>query len=232
MADRHALYKQCLKEVAEQKDISVTFMSKYKDGQPGSSCHIHLSLWKGDENAFPGGLKEGPIECSETFRWFLGGWIKHMPEMMVFYAPTINSYKRYETKSWAPTRMAWCHDNRTAGFRVVGKGPSLRIECRIPGADCNPYLAYTAAMASGLDGIRNKTEPPPMFEGDVYSADELPEVPMTLREALTLFEQSDFAKTTFGDAVHKHYIHFFLTEAEAYEAAVTDWELKRYFERI
>ncbi|MEC7886478.1 MAG: glutamine synthetase family protein [SAR324 cluster bacterium] len=232
MADRHALYKQCLKEVAEQKDISVTFMSKYKDGQPGSSCHIHLSLWKGDENAFPGGLKEGPIECSETFRWFLGGWIKHMPEMMVFYAPTINSYKRYETKSWAPTRMAWCHDNRTAGFRVVGKGPSLRIECRIPGADCNPYLAYTAAMASGLDGIRNKTEPPPMFEGDVYSADELPEVPMTLREALTLFEQSNFAKTTFGDAVHKHYIHFFLTEAEAYEAAVTDWELKRYFERI
>jgi glutamine synthetase len=232
MADRHALYKQCLKEVAEQKNISVTFMSKYKDGQPGSSCHIHLSLWNGDENAFPGDLKEGPIECSNTFRWFLGGWIKHMPELMVFYAPTINSYKRYETKSWAPTRMAWCHDNRTAGFRVVGKGPSLRIECRIPGADCNPYLAYTAAMASGLDGIRNKTEPPPMFEGDVYSADELPEVPMTLREALTLFEQSDFAKTTFGDAVHKHYIHFFLTEAEAYEAAVTDWELKRYFERI
>ena len=232
MADRHALYKQCLKEVAEQKNISVTFMSKYKDGQPGSSCHIHLSLWNGDENAFPGDLKEGPIECSNTFRWFLGGWIKHMPELMVFYAPTINSYKRYETKSWAPTRIAWCHDNRTAGFRVVGKGPSLRIECRIPGADCNPYLAYTAAMASGLDGIRNKTEPPPMFEGDVYSAEGLPEVPMTLREALTLFEQSDFAKKTFGDTVHKHYIHFFLTEAEAYEAAVTDWELKRYFERI
>ena len=189
-------------------------------------------MWKGDENAFPGDLKEGPIECSETFRWFLGGWIKHMPELMVFYAPTINSYKRYEAKSWAPTRMAWCHDNRTAGFRVVGNGPSLRIECRIPGADCNPYLAYTAAMASGLDGIRNKIEPPPMFEGDVYSADELPEVPMTLREALTLFEQSYYAKTTFGDAVHQHYVHFFRTEAEAYEAAVTDWELKRYFERI
>ncbi|MBS1255730.1 MAG: Glutamate--isopropylamine ligase [Deltaproteobacteria bacterium] len=232
MADRHAIYKQCLKEVADQQDISVTFMSKYKDGHAGSSCHIHLSLWSSEENAFPGSLIEGPVECSETFRWFLGGWISHMRELMVFYAPTINSYKRYEFQSWAPTRIAWCHDNRTAGFRVVGHGPSLRIECRIPGADCNPYLAYTAALASGLDGIRNKIEPPPMFVGDVYTAEDLPEVPRTLREALTSFEQSEFAELTFGKEVHQHYIHFFRTEVEAYEAAVTDWELKRYFERI
>ncbi len=232
MADRHAIYKQCLKEVADQQDISVTFMSKYKDGHAGSSCHIHLSLWSSEENAFPGSLIEGPVECSETFRWFLGGWISHMRELMVFYAPTINSYKRYEFQSWAPTRLAWCHDNRTAGFRVVGHGPSLRIECRIPGADCNPYLAYTAALASGLDGIRNKIEPPPMFVGDVYTAEDLPEVPRTLREALTSFEQSEFAELTFGKEVHQHYIHFFRTEVEAYEAAVTDWELKRYFERI
>ncbi len=232
MADRHAIYKQCLKEVADQQDISVTFMSKYKDGHAGSSCHIHLSLWSSEENAFPGSLIEGPVECSETFRWFLGGWVSHMRELMVFYAPTINSYKRYEFQSWAPTRLAWCHDNRTAGFRVVGHGPSLRIECRIPGADCNPYLAYTAALASGLDGIRNKIEPPPMFVGDVYTAEDLPEVPRTLREALTSFEQSEFAELTFGKEVHQHYIHFFRTEVEAYEAAVTDWELKRYFERI
>ena len=105
-----------------------------------------------------------------TFRWFLGGWIAHAPEFMVFYAPTVNSYKRFRAGSWAPTRLAWSHDNRTASFRVVGKGPSLRIECRIPGADCNPYLCFAAALASGLDGIANKIEPPPLFEGDAYAA--------------------------------------------------------------
>ena len=124
--------------------------------------------WGGER--LSGNLSEGPIACSEVFRWFLGGWIRYMPELMVFYASNINSYKRYQFQSWAPTRLAWCHDNRTAGFRVVGRGPSLRIECRIPGADCNPYLAYAAAMASGLEGVRNKIEPPAMFEGDVYTA--------------------------------------------------------------
>ena len=112
----------------------------------------------------------GPVLCSDTFRWFLGGWIAHAPEFMVFYAPTVNSYKRFRAGSWAPTRLAWSHDNRTASFRVVGKGPSLRIECRIPGADCNPYLCFAAALASGLDGIANQIEPPPLFEGDVYAA--------------------------------------------------------------
>ena len=232
MADRHAIYKQCLKEVADQQDISVTFMAKYKDGHAGSSCHIHLSLWNDQSNAFPGKLKEGPVKCSETFRWFLGGWIAHMQDLMVFYAPTVNSYKRYEFQSWAPTRLAWCHDNRTAGFRVVGQGSNLRIECRIPGADCNPYLAYAAALASGLDGVRNKTEPPPIFTGDVYTAEGLPEVPRTLRDALNSFEKSEFAEKTLGKDVHQHYIHFFRIEVETYEAAVTDWELKRYFERI
>ena len=116
-----------------------------------------------------------------------------MPELMVFYASNINSYKRYQFQSWAPTKLAWCHDNRTAGFRVVGRGPSLRIECRIPGADCNPYLAYAAAMASGLEGGRNKIEPPPMFEGDVYSAKDLPSIPTSLEQALELFRESEFA---------------------------------------
>ncbi len=232
MADRHAVYKQCLKEVADQLEMSVTFMAKYREDQAGSSCHIHLSLWNGDENAFSGTIKEGPIACSQVFRWFLGGWIAHMPELMVFYASNINSYKRYQFQSWAPTRLAWCHDNRTAGFRVVGQGPSLRIECRIPGADCNPYLAYAAALASGLDGIRNKTEPPKMFSGDVYTAKGLPEVPRSLEHALELFEKSGFSRSVFGDAVHQHYAHFFRVEVEACQTAVTDWERNRYFERI
>jgi len=232
MANRHAIFKQCLKEVAEQLELSVTFMAKPFAGQAGSSCHIHLSLWRGEENIFVGGKKFGPVSCSDEFRWFLGGWMAHVPEMMVFYAPTINSYKRYEDGSWAPTRLAWSYDNRTAGFRVVGKGSSLRIECRIPGADCNPYLAFAAALASGLDGIANKTEPPEMFDGDVYAAQELQHVPATLHEATTLFAQSEFAKSVFGAEVVEHYAHFFRTEQAAFDRAVTDWERQRYFERI
>lgn len=156
----------------------------------------------------------------------------HTAELMVFYAPTINSYKRYEDGSWAPTRIAWCYDNRTAGFRVVGKGKSLRIECRIPGADCNPYLAYAAIVASGLDGIANKIEPPEIFEGDVYAAQELPRVPYTLRDAIDLFKNSDFAKKAFGEDVVEHYTHYFNEEQKAFDISVTDWERQRYFEQI
>ncbi len=232
MADRHMVYKQCLREVAEQQGRSVTFMAKPHTDQAGSSCHIHLSLWKNGESAFPGDQEEGPIRCSDTFRWFLGGWIKYLPELMVLYAPTINAYKRYVFQSWAPTKLAWCHDNRTAGFRVVGSGNSLRIECRLAGADCNPYLAYAASLAAGLEGIREQVEPPPLFSGDVYSAQDLPGVPTSLHQATALFEQSAFAKRVLGENVHQHYLHFFKTELAAFDAAVTDWELKRYFERI
>ncbi|MDX1521083.1 MAG: glutamine synthetase family protein, partial [Anaerolineae bacterium] len=122
MADRHTIFKQCLKEVADQLGVSVTFMAKPFTGQAGNSCHIHFSLWRDEKNVFSGEQSLGPVQCSDEFRWFLGGWMAHVPEMMVFYAPTINSYKRYEDGSWAPTRLAWCYDNRTAGFRVVGKG--------------------------------------------------------------------------------------------------------------
>jgi glutamine synthetase len=199
-------------------------MAKPFHGQAGSSCHIHLSLWRGGKNVLE---KDGDL-----FRWFLGGWMAHVPEMMVFYAPTVNSYKRYVDASWAPTRIAWSYDNRTAGFRVVGEGPGLRIECRIPGADCNPYLAFAAALASGLDGIRNKVQPPNCFVGDVYAARNLPTVPRTLAEAAELFAKSEFAKGALGDAVVEHYSHFFRTEVAAFNSAVTDWERTRYFERI
>ena len=169
-------------------------MAKPQAGQAGSSCHIHLSLFAGESNAFAGDKALGPVAASDVFRWFLGGWMAHLQDMMVLYAPTINSYKRYEDGSWAPTRIAWSYDNRTAGFRVVGKGESLRIECRVPGADCNPYLAYAAALASGLDGIAKQIEPPERFEGDIYAARHLPRVPYTLEQALDNFESSDFAK--------------------------------------
>jgi glutamine synthetase len=224
MADRHVVFKQCLKELADAAGMSLTFMAKPFHGQAGSSCHIHFSLWRGGKNVFE---KDGDL-----FRWFLGGWMARVPDLMVFYAPTVNSYKRYVDASWAPTRIAWSYDNRTAGFRVVGEGPGLRIECRIPGADCNPYLAFAAALASGLDGIANRIEPPECFVGDIYAAANLPRVPHTLGEAVDTFANSSFAKRALGEAVVEHYTHFFRTEAAAFNSAVTDWERQRYFERI
>ena len=232
MADRHVIFKQCLKEVADRLGMSVTFMAKFDSSQAGSSCHLHLSLWRDGESIMQGPNQLGPVCCSEVFRWFLGGWIAHVPEFMVFYAPTVNSYKRYRSGSWAPTRLAWSYDNRTASFRVVGKGPSLRIECRIPGADCNPYLCFAASLASGLDGIDQRTEPPPIFEGDMYAARAIPAIPATLRDATACFESSEFVRQALGAEVAEHYSHFFHTEQDAYDAAVTDWERRRYFEQI
>jgi glutamine synthetase len=233
MADRHAIFKQCLKELADKLGISVSFMAKpTPDATAGSSSHILMSLWRDGKNAFAGDQPLGPVQGSDVFRWFLGGWMAHVQDVMVFYAPTINSYKRYVDFSWAPTRIAWSYDNRTAGFRVVGKGSSLRIECRIPGADCNPYLAYAAALASGLDGIANQIEPPPIFEGDIYSAQHLPRVPYTLEHAVNQFENSTFARQVFGTEVVEHYTHFYRTEIDSFNRWVTDWERQRYFERI
>ena len=232
MADRHVVFKQCMKELADSMGVSVTFMAKIASDQAGSGCHIHFSLWRKGRNAFVGKKSLGPITCSDEFRWFLGGWIARVSEVMVFYAPTVNSYKRYVDASWAPTRLAWSRDNRTAGFRVVGDGDGLRIECRLAGADCNPYLAFAASLASGLDGIANRTEPPDHFSGDVYAARDLPRVPYTLAEATERFADSEFAKRAFGDEVVEHYLHFFRSEQQAYDTAVTDWEIRRYFERI
>jgi glutamine synthetase len=232
MADRHAIYKQCLRETADRMGRSVTFMAKFDQTEAGSSCHLHLSLWQKARAAFPGKKRLGAIECSDAFRYFLGGWIAHAREMMVCYGPTVNSYKRYQSLSWAPTRVAWSSDNRTAGFRVVGHGDGLRIECRIPGADCNPYMAFAAALASGLDGIERRTEPPAEFSGDMYAAADLPRVPTNLRDATDLFEQSKFARAAFGADVVEHYVNFHRDEEKSFDAAVTDWERQRYFERI
>ncbi len=229
MADRHALMKHGMKELADSLDVSVTFMAKPHGDDAGNSCHIHLSLW---DSAATNNVFVAGDERSDVFRWFLAGWMAHVQDFMVFYAPTVNSYKRFQDGSWAPTRIAWSDDNRTAGFRVVGSGPSLRIECRIPGADCNPYLAYTAAIASGLDGIERQLEPPTKFAGDAYSAGSLERVPRTLSAANERFAASAVTRRLLGDTVVDHYAHFFDTEVAAFDAAVTDWERQRYFERI
>ena len=232
MADRHVILKQCMKEVADAQGQSLTFMAKPITDRAGSSCHVHLSLWRDGTNVFAGDRPLGETTGSDELRWFVGGCLAHVSDVMVLLAPTINSYKRYVEGSWAPTRVAWSYDNRTAGFRLVGSGPSLRIECRIPGADANPYLALAALLACGLDGIEHRIDPPPVFVGDVYAAQALPQVPSTLRDATDLFATSPFAKAVLGEEVVEHYTHFFRTEQGAFDAAVTDWERRRYFERI
>jgi glutamine synthetase len=232
MADRHVVYKQCAKETADAQGCSLTFMAKLDEAQAGSSCHVHLSLWRGAENAFAGEDDLGGVRCSETFRHFLGGWIAHASDLMPFLAPNPNSYKRFQAASWAPTRLAWSRDNRTAGFRVVGEGESLRIECRIPGADCNPYLVYAAALAAGLDGIERKIDPPPPFDGDAYAAEDQPRLPLSLRDAVAWLRASELASAALGEDVVEHYAHFFEVEQAACDRAVTDWERRRYFEQI
>ncbi len=232
-ADRNVLYKHAAKEIAWAQGKSLTFMAKWDEKHTGSSAHVHVSLWDeaGRTNQFPGDKKTGPVEASDTFRWFLGGWLRHTRALAGCWAPYVASYKRYQSRSWAPTAIAWSYDNRTAGFRIVGRGPSLRIECRIPGADANPYILYAAAIAAGLDGIQNQIEPPEIFQGDLYAAQELPRIPSTLREAITELEHSDLARQAFGDNVYEHYLHFLRTEQRKFDEVVTCWERARYFER-
>jgi glutamine synthetase len=231
MADRHALMKHAMKELADSMGTSVTFMAKPHDGDVGSSSHLHLSLWRDGRNAFVG--SDG--EPSDEFRWFLAGWMAYVEDFMVCYAPTVNSYKRYRDLSWAPTRVAWSRDNRTAAFRVVGHADSLRIECRLPGADVNPYLAYAASIVSGLLGIEQQLELPEPFDGDAYrqpGVDALRPLPSSLEHAVSAFGSSDASRRAFGADVVEHYTRFHTVEVEAFAAAVTDWERTRYFERI
>ena len=233
-ADRNIIYKHAAKEIAHAQGKAVTFMAKWDEKSAGSSMHVHLSLWnpEGDLNLFEGNQKLGPVHASDTFRWFLGGWMKHSRELTACYAPNVSSYKRYQAGSFAPTGIAWSYDNRTAGFRVVGKNQSLRIECRIPGADANPYMVYAAILASGLEGIRKKIEPPAVFQGDIYQAKDLPRVPTNLRDAIAAFEASKLAREAFGDQVVDHYLHFLRTEQTKFDEVVTCWERARYFERV
>ncbi len=233
MADRHTIYKHAAKEIAMQQGCSITFMAKWDQRYAGSSMHLHASLWdqKTMQPLFSGKEKIGDMEVSDYFRWFLGGWMEHLREIFAFYAPYPTSYKRFVAGSFAPTAITWSYDNRTAAFRIVGHGSSLRIECRAPGADANAYLAYAATLAAGLDGIDNKIEPPEPFSGDAYKAPELRHVPKTLNEAINELENSKWARKTFGEPVIDHYLHFFRTEQRKLDEVVTNWERARYFER-
>jgi glutamine synthetase len=231
-ADRHALYKHGAKEIAALNNAALTFMAKWTMAEAGSSCHVHSSLWTEDGSDSLMWDEEDPHHMSETFRYYLGGLMSTAREMAWMFAPFVNSYKRYQLGSWAPTAIVWSHDNRTCGFRVVGHRRGHRVENRIPGADVNPYLAYAATIAAGLHGIRNKLECPPMFEGNAYEAKDVPRVPSSLHEAIEAFGKSEVAREAFGDFVFEHLLNTAQQEQVIFDnTTVTDWELTRYFER-
>jgi glutamine synthetase len=233
-ADHVALAKQAAREIAHQQEKAVTFMAKWDEGLAGSGLHVHISLWdeEGKQSLFPGDQPLGTLKCSNEFRWFVGGLIRYGRELAACFAPNVASYKRFQSGSFAPTGIAWSSDNRTAGFRVVGHGPALRVECRIPGADANPHIVYAVLLAAGLEGIRTHIEPPPPFAGDIYQARDLPRIPDNLRDATAEFERSEFARRALGEEVVEHYLHFLRTEQRKFDAVVTDWEKLRFFERI
>jgi glutamine synthetase len=222
-ADEHAFYKNGAKEIAAQDDMSITFMSKF-DEREGSSCHIHLSL-RGEDGTPLFADDEG------AFRRFVAGQLACMREMTLFFAPHVNSYKRFAEGSFAPTAVAWGEDNRTCSLRAVGHGAGRRIEQRLPGADVNPYLALAAMIAAGLHGMDEGLELEPAFEGSAY-ASEKPRVPGTLRDAADLFGQSAVAREAFGEDVVAHYLNHARVELAAFDSAVTDWERRRGFERL
>jgi glutamine synthetase len=229
MADRHTVFKQGAREIAAQNGKCVTFMPKFDAAEVGSSCHIHMSLWSRGQNVFWDAKKK---QGSKIFRQFLGGLMKYGRELCYLFAPTINAYKRYQPGSWAPTKMAWAFDNRTVGYRVVGEGNSFRIENRMPGADANPYLAFAGMLAAGLAGMDEGLDCGEVYTGNAYADQKLPSLPSSLHAAAGLLDKSKVAREAMGDAVIDFYVHTARAEARAYDNAVTDWEQKRYFERI
>jgi glutamine synthetase len=226
--DEHGLFKLGAKEIAAQEGCSLTFMAKF-DQREGNSCHIHLSLR--DEHDSPVFAGDGAHGFSPVFEHFLAGQLAYSRELSLFLAPNINSYKRFVAGSFAPTAMLWGLDNRTCAFRVVGHGPSIRLECRTPGGDVNQYLAVAALVAAGLRGVEESLPLAPAFEGNAYVADA-PRMPTTLKEALDLFDESAIARDAFSDEVVDHYVHAAQIEVDAFDAAVTDWERYRGFERL
>ncbi|PYO01499.1 MAG: glutamine synthetase [Candidatus Rokuibacteriota bacterium] len=234
MADRTALYKHGAKEIAHLQGCSVTFMAKYDMGSAGSSFHLHSSLWdRGGKKALFATKGHGaPKTLPPLFGQWLAGQIAMAGDFAYFYAPSVNAYKRYQSGSFAPTRIVAGWDNRTCGFRLCGEGSAFRVENRIPGADANPYLAFAATIAAGLHGIQSKLKAPKLYDGNAYEDSTLPQVPRTLREAIADLERSKVARSAFGDQVVEHYLHAARLEQQAFDQAVTDWELMRNFERI
>jgi glutamine synthetase len=222
-ADDHVIYKSAAKEIAAQEGMSISFMAKYNERE-GNSCHIHFSLADEQGSLFH--------RDKATFDSFLAGQLAFARELTLLLAPNINSYKRYAAGSFAPTTIAWGHDNRTCALRVVGHGPGLRFENRSGGADLNPYLALSALIAAGLEGIEQGLTLEPAFEGNAYASTDRPQLPATLRDARALFDGSAMARAAFGEEVVSHYLNAADVELAAFEATVTDWERVRGFERL
>jgi glutamine synthetase len=234
-ADEHVVFKNGAKEIAAQEHRSLTFMAKF-DEREGNSCHVHVSLRDARDEpvlaaATGAGAGTGAGGDAEVLGWWLAGMLATVSDVTLLLAPNVNSYKRFVDGSFAPTTVAWGRDNRTCAFRVVGHGASLRVECRVPGGDVNPYLALAALVAGGLHGVEHRLPLEPELRGNAYASDR-PRIPGTLREAAARFDGSVTARKAFGDEVVDHYVHMARVELSAFDAAVTDWERYRGFERL
>lgn len=230
-ADRHAIFKHGLKEIAWKNGHAVSFMAKPDHAWTGSSAHVHISLQDSSgRNVFHDDAGT-PYGMSETMRHFMGGVMAGIRELAFFIAPFINSYKRFAPGSWAPVHIVWGRDNRTCAFRVVGHGTSLRMECRLPGGDANPYTTYAAILGAGLRGIERRIEPPAEFFGNGYAASDQPRIPRAMWEAVQLLQCSELAREIFGDDVAAHYLNAARVELDAFDSVVTCWERERYLER-
>jgi glutamine synthetase len=228
-ADNHVVYKNGAKEIAAQEGMALTFMAKPNERE-GNSCHIHFSLRSEDGRSAM--LGDGPAHLSVTGQRVLAGLLATMREFSVLFAPNINSYKRYQPGSFAPTALRWGVDNRTCALRIAGHGEGMRVENRVPGGDVNPYLAIAALVAGALHGIENELELEDEFRGNAYGDEQAPRVPATLRAAADLWSDSAVARDAFGADVVGHYANMAQVELAAFDAAVTDWELRRGFERM
>ncbi|SIO04800.1 glutamine synthetase family protein [Vannielia litorea] len=229
-ADNHTIAKHATKEIAWANGVSASFLPKWKAGKVGSSSHVHMSLWKGGEAAFHDA--DEAFGLSALGRQFTAGLLKYAPDIMVFLAPYVNSYKRFAPGTFAPTKTVWSVDNRTAGFRLCGEGTKgVRMECRIGGSDINPYLAQAALLAAGIAGIEEGLELPDPVSGDIYADDAAQEVPRTLRDAMETLKASAMLRAAMGDDVVDHYYRAAEWEQEEFDRAVTDWEIERGFER-
>lgn len=232
MADRHVLFKYGVKQLAHAADLTVTFMAKPKIDEVGSSCHLHVSVWSTDDDSLcwsdqpAGGM-------SDKFGAFVAGQLAHAADITLMFAPTINSYKRFQPDQFAGTAIALGNDNRSCAFRLVGSGPSYRVENRIPGGDVNPYYAYSATIAAGLDGVERQLPVPAIFDGNAWTGDDIAVVPTSLHEALRRFSECKMARAAFGDEVFDHLLASSHSELVAFDShTVTDWEMRRYYERV
>ncbi len=232
MADRNTIYKNAAKEIADRHGRSLTFMAKYAMDEVGSSCHVHSSVWDKRGRKSLMWDQKSDHHLSDVFRHWLGGLVHASRELTLLFAPTVNSYKRFQPDSWAPTAIAWGLDNRTCGLRCVGHGEGYRVESRIPGADVNSYHAFAGVIAAGLWGIEHQLEPGDPFVGNAYADPDVERIPSTLVEAIELFRTSEVAKWAFGDEVHQHLLNSAEQEWAAFNRAVTDWELRRNFEQL